>query len=328
VTRAEPPFFLVGNPRSGTKMLRELLNRSPEVWISAVESHFIPRLTRDLARYGNFQDHANFERLAAALRSTRASWHWSQRGVHIDSDRWYGLCRAYDWPSVLEALFRCVYEQEIPAPRRSWESILWGDKTPAYLTELPLLAELYPRARFVHLVRDPRDCALSSLDAWGSTPVRTAQEWADRVRTCRAAGVRLGPERFHELRYEDLLTDLRGRLADVFAFLGVPTPADAGRFLRVPENLGAARGQEQVVAANRQKWRSRMPPALRRRIEGVTGDLLDSLGYEREYPDLPTRRLPAAHLAAYRALDAWRQLRARRKEQGGWVRGLRSLLWP
>ncbi len=328
MTRAEPPFFLVGNPRSGTKMLRELLNRSPEIWISAVESHFIPRVTRDLTRYGNLEERANFDRLAGALQSTRAFWHWNQRGVHIDTDRWYGLCRAYDWPGVLEALFRCAHEQEIPAPRRAWESILWGDKTPAYLTELALLAELYPRARFVHLVRDPRDCALSSQDAWGSTPLRTAQEWADRVRTCRAAGARLGAERFHELRYEDLLTDVRGRLGDLFAFLGVPTPKDAGRFLRVPENLGAARGVDQVVAANRQKWKNRMPPPLRRRIEGVTGDLLDALGYEREHPELPTRRLRVAHLAAYRALDGWRQLRARRQEQGGWVRGLKSLLWP
>ncbi len=309
-------------------MLRELLNRSPEIWISAVESHFIPRITRDLSRYGDLRDRVNFDRLAGALRSTRAFWHWSQRGVHIDPDRWYGLCRTHDWPGVLEALFCCAYEQEMPAPRRAWESILWGDKTPAYLTELPLLAALYPRARFVHIVRDPRDCALSSLDAWGSTPVRTAQEWADRVRTCRAAGARLGPARFHELRYEDLLSDVRGRLGALFEFLGVPTPADAGRFLRVPENLGAARGSAQVVAANRQKWKSGMTPALRHRIEGVTGDLLDALAYEREHPGLPTRRVPAAHLAAYRALDAWRQLRLRRTEQGGWVRGLRSLLWP
>jgi hypothetical protein len=309
-------------------MLRELLNRSPEIWISAVESHFIPRITRDLSRYGDLCERPNFDRLAGALGSTRAFWHWSQRGVRIDTDRWYDLCRTHDWPGVLEALFRCAHEQEIPAPRPSWESILWGDKTPAYLTELPLLAALYPRARFVHIVRDPRDCALSSLEAWGSTPVRTAQEWADRVRACRAAGARLGGERFHELRYEDLLTDVRGRLGALFDFLGVATPAEAGRFLRVPENLGAARGSDRVVAANRQKWKNRMSPALRRRIEGVTGDLLDALGYEREHPELPTRRVPAAHLTAYRALDAWRQLRVRRKEQGGWVRGLRSLLWP
>jgi hypothetical protein len=326
VTRATPPFFLVGNPRSGTKMLRELLNRSPDVWISAVESHFIPRFTREIARYGDLGRRADFDRLVEALRGTRAFWHWTRRGVRIDGERWWNLCRTRDWPGVLEALFHAVHEQEIADPPRPWADILWGDKTPAYMAELPLLAGLYPHARFVHLVRDPRDCVLSTQDAWGNTPLRTAQEWADRTRACRAAGARLGTARFHELRYEDLVTDVHGRLAAVFDFLGVPTPADAGQFLRVPEDLGSTRGAGEVVARNCQKWKQKMPAGLRRRVERVTGDLLDAYGYEREHPDVPTRRLPAVQLATYRLLDAWRQLQFRRREQGGWLRGLRFLL--
>ncbi len=326
MTRAEPPFFVVGNPRSGTKMLRELLNRSPLVWISDVESHFIPRFTRELASYGTLGERANFDRLVAALRETRAFWHWTRRGVQVDTERWWSLCRTRDWPGVLEALFHCVHEQEVPDAPTPWGETLWGDKTPAYMAELPLLASLYPGARFVHLVRDPRDCVLSTQDAWGNTPLRTAQEWADRVRACRAAGAALGAGRYHELRYEDLVSDVRERLGAVFDFLGVPTPPDAGQFLRVPENLGSARGAGAVVTHNRQKWKQKMPPALRRRVEGVTGDLLDAYGYEREHPDVPTRRIPAARMAAYRLRDAWRQLQFRRKEQGGWVRGLRFLL--
>lgn len=307
-------------------MLRELLNRSPDVWISAVESHFIPRFTRELGRYGDLGRREHFDRLAHDLRGTRAFWHWNRRGVEVHGDRWWSLCRTRDWPGVLEALFRCVHEQEIVHAPKPWEEVLWGDKTPAYMGELPLLARLYPDARFVHLVRDPRDCVLSAEDAWGNTPVRTAQEWADRVRACRAAGAALGRERFHELRYEDLVTDVRGRLGGVFDFLGLPTPPDAGQFLRVPENLGSARGAGEVVTRNRQKWKQKMSPALRRRVERVTGDLLDAYGYEREHPGVPTRRLPAVQMTAYRLRDAWRQLQFRRKEQGGWVRGLRFLL--
>jgi hypothetical protein len=194
------------------------------------------------------------------------------------------------------------------------------------MTDIPLLAGLYPRARFVHLVRDPRDCVLSTQDAWGNSPVRTAQEWADRVRACRAAGAAVGPSRFLELRYEDLVSDVRGCLAGVFEFLGVPTPPDAGQFLRVPENLGSARSAGEVMTRNRQKWKQSMSLALRRRVEGVTGELLDAYGYEREHPEEPTRRVPAVHMAAYRLKDTWRQLQFRRKEQGGWLRGLRFLL--
>ena len=136
------------------------------------------------------------------------------------------------------------------------------------MERLPLLATLYPQARFVHLVRDPRDCVLSTQDAWGNTPLRTAQEWADRVRRCRSAGLALGRGRFLELRYEDLVGDVRGQLAGVFDFLGVPTPADAGQFLRVPENLGSARGAAEVVTRNRQKWKQTHVADVRRRHRG------------------------------------------------------------
>ena len=324
MTRAEPPFFVVGNPRSGTKMLRELLNNSPEVWISDVESHFIPDFTRARARFGDLGDRARFAALADALRKTRAFWYWSRRGVGIDTDHWYAACRAYDWPAVLEGLFHCVYEQEMAAAARPWHEILWGDKTPVYMTEILLLAGLFPRARFVHIVRDPRDCVLSSQTAWGDSPLRAAQRWADRTRLCRMAGRELGAARYHELRYEHLVADVAGALGAVFGFLGVPTPPDAGRFLRVPENLGGARGDTRVRADNRQKWKRAMEPALRRRIEELTGDLLDDLGYEREHPDLPLCRLSELRMHAYRVRDAWHQVRFRARELG-WIEGLRFL---
>lgn len=326
VERAAPPFFVVGNPRSGTKMLRELLNASPDVWISDIESHFIPAFTRTIAGYGDLAERDNFARLAAALRGTRAFWYWTRRGIAIDTEDWYAACRTHDWPGVLEGLFHCVWTQEVPAVARPWEAVLWGDKTPVYMAELPLLADLFPRARFVHIIRDARDCCLSSAATWGDSPLRTAQRWTDRLRACRAAGRTLGPERYHELRYEDLVADVRGTLGGVFDFLGLPTPPDAGRLLRAPENLGAARGEARVVAGNTQKWKTRMPAELRRRVEGVAGDLLAELGYEREHPDLPVRRLSAARMAAYRLRDAWRQLRFRRRELGGWVEGIRFFL--
>jgi hypothetical protein len=316
VRRAEPPFFLVGNPRSGTKMLRELLNRSPDVWISDIESHFIPPFTHRLAEFGDLDDRTNFERLAEALGKTRAFWYWTRRGVVVDVDAWYATCRRHDWPGVLEGLFHVVHDQEISDPPKPWDEILWGDKTPVYMTELTSLAQVFPAARFVHLVRDPRDCALSGAYTWGDSPLRTAQRWADRTRLCRDAGHRLGSERYFELRYEDLVTDVRGVLGQVFDFLGVPVPLDAGQFLRVPENLGEARGQAEVIDRNRHKWKARMDPAVRRRIEGIAGDLIEVFGYEREHPELPVRRLSRFELAVLKLRDAWRQVQFRRRELG------------
>jgi hypothetical protein len=325
VERATPPFFVVGNPRSGTKMLRELLNASPDLWMSEVESHFIPKFTRALAAYGDLAERGSFDRLVAALRRTRAFWQWEHRGVHVASDEWWEACPTRDWPGVIGGLFACVYRRE-SGSARGWAEIVWGDKTPVYMGEIPLLSDLFPAARFVHIVRDPRDCVLSTESAWGNAPLRTAQEWADRVRRCRAAGRVLGTGRYLELRYEDLTDDVRAELVRVFDFLGVPLPADAGRLARAPENLGAAKGSREVLAANTRKWKARMAPSLRRAIEGITGDLLDGYRYEREYPGEPVRPLSRIRMEGYRVRDAWRQLRFRRRELGSWAEAVRFLM--
>ena len=306
-------------------MLRELLNVSPYIWMSDVESHFIPKYTRKVAGYGDLAQRAAFQRLTDDLRKARAFWQWEHRGVHVDTDAWYAACRRHDWPGVIEGLFHCVHQAEIAIPPQPWGEIVWGDKTPDYMGEVTLLAELFPAARFIHLVRDPRDCCLSSEDAWGNSILRTAHEWASRVRACRAGGLPLGSDRFRELRYEDLIGDVSGTLGQLFDFLGVPTPADAGRFLRVPENLGAAKGADRVVATNKQKWKTKMDPRVRRQIEGLTGDLLDAYGYEREHPALPTRALSGAQLMGYRLRDAWLQLQFRRRELGSWTAAVRFL---
>jgi hypothetical protein len=317
---------VVGNPRSGTKMLRELLNASPAVWISDVESNFIPRFTREIARYGDLARFENFVRLATDLEGTRAFWHWQRRGVRLDHRGWFDACPTHDWPGVLRGLFRSVYPLEMPGDPRPWEAVVWGDKTPLYMIEMPLLADLFPAARFVHIVRDPRDCALSSAAAWGNSLLRTAQEWADRVRACRRDGAGLGPARYCELRYEDLLADPPAALGRLFEFLGVPPPADPGRLARVAENVGAARGEARVLAENQRKWQRRMSPGMRRRFESVCGDLLDVLGYDREYPEIESWRVPPLRMRAYALRDAWRQVQFRRRELGGWLPSLGFLL--
>lgn len=307
-------------------MLRELLNASPDLWMSEVESHFIPKFTRQIGRYGDLSSLRRFTRLADALRRTRAFWQWERRGVRVGTEEWFNACPRHDWPGVVEGLFRCVYEREVPGAPTPWRRLVWGDKTPVYMGEIPLLAGLFPQARFIHIVRDPRDCVLSTESAWGNTPERTAQEWADRVRRCRTAGQGLGGGRYLELRYEDLVADVRGGLGRLFDFLGVPTPPDAGRLRRAPENLGAAKGAREVVAGNTEKWKAGMDPATRRTIEALTGDMLDAYGYEREHPGLPIVTLSPARMAAYRARDAWRQLRFRRRELGSWAEAVRFLL--
>ena len=93
----------------------------------------------------------------------------------------------------------------------------WGDKTPMYMRHLGLIERLFPDAQYVHLIRDGRDAALAFLDmpegvvtrTWAHprSPAGFACEWRTEVRRARDLGRRLGPSRYLEIRYEELVAD-------------------------------------------------------------------------------------------------------------------------
>ena len=208
------PLFIVGMPRSGTKLLRGLLNRHPRIGVSRNESEFLPWLAHRFARFGDLRRRERFDAFYAEM--LRHSYFRFQReqGRLIDAGRWHAACAEFSAAGVFEALMRT----EVDAPRGSGR--IWGDKSPSYIDDLPLLKQLYPAARVLHIVRDVRDYCLSMHKAWGKDMLRAAQRWADGVRKARKDGAALGAD-YLELRYEDLLARTEPELRRVCAFLGV-----------------------------------------------------------------------------------------------------------
>src|SRR4029077_17606559 len=108
----------------------------------------------------------------------------------------------------------------------------WGDKTPMYMRHLPLLERLFPEAQYVHLVRDGRDAALSFLEmpegtfsrSWAhpTTPARFACLWRKEVSAARALGRRAGSGRYHEMRYEELVSNPGGAVSAICRFADIP----------------------------------------------------------------------------------------------------------
>src|SRR5205823_5272444 len=102
--------------------------------------------------------------------------------------------------------------------------------------------ELFPSTRFVHLVRDGRDVALSALDwvghgpsvryaLWEDEPVAVcALWWGRRVSAGRAAGPTLGPGRYREVQYEALVQRPEGAIRDLARFLALPFDPHMLRF--------------------------------------------------------------------------------------------------
>lgn len=204
---------------------------------------------------------------------------------------------------VTEAPYATAIEAAYRAYARVNGKSRWGDKTPRYVESIPLLAKLWPDGRFVHLVRDGRNVALSYADVpFGpKNVVRAAQLWAARVRMGLAAGRALEHGRYIEIRYEDLVDDAEGEAKDLCDFLDLDF--DSGMLDYTERARGAvlprAKKYNPHVAerpiSKVRSWEESMPPAHVEVFEAVAGDVLSELGYERRFPKLGARaRLVAA----------------------------------
>jgi len=168
----------------------------------------------------------------------------------------------------------------------------WGDKTPRYVEDIPFLAELFPTARFVHLIRDGRNVALSYAHVpFGPKNVtKAAQLWADRVRVGCKAGRALPAGRYIEVRYEDLVEDAPGEAKDLCEFLELdfdPGMLEYTERARDAVLTRAAQYNPNVTSkpTKTRSWEEEMPADQVETFEAVAGDVLSELGYERRFPD-------------------------------------------
>jgi hypothetical protein len=204
----------------------------------------------------------------------------------------------------------------------------WGDKTPLYMQYLPLLDGLFSAARYVHLVRDGRDAAVSFLsvapgimtEGWGHPrdAAGFACQWATEVRAARALGARVGHDRYLEVRYETLVAGPEAELRRICSFAALEY--DDGMLAYVGRTDSARKEHQQRLGepprVGVRDWRTEMAPTDVAAFERVAGDLLHELGYEATTGGHDARRL-----AAYRAKTwAWRSLGAVTQRSPLWRR--------
>jgi sulfotransferase family protein len=281
-----PYTFLVGSARSGTTLLRRVVNAHPQIAI-APETHWVPRFYEQ--RRGVTEDGAATPELVSQLISYRR---FPRFGVSAEDVR---ALLERDGP-VSYADFVSGFYDLIGQARGKR---LVGDKTPEYARAVPLLHALWPGARFVHLIRDGRDVALSVLNwkrepgasrfpTWHEDPVMTvALWWAWHVGLACEAGRALPRRLYHELRYEALVTNPEEQCAALCAFLDLPYDEAMVRFYegRTRDEPGlSAKRAWRPITPNLRNWREQMPPGDAERFEAVAGELLDELGYERAHP--------------------------------------------
>ncbi len=291
------PFpFLVGSERSGTTLFRLMLDAHPDMAIPP-ESYFIVDLYRRRKRYERKGQRYNTVAVANDLAGSRWFRAWGMPPKTLAT-----AMRREDDVDFAEAM-RKVYRGYAKMHGKS----RYGDKTPAYVQHIRVLAEIFPEARFVHIIRDGRNVAMSLNEVkWGPNDVlEAALQWKERVMRGRQAGAELGAHRYLEVRYEGLVEQPEPVLREVSGFVELPFD-DA--MLRHPETAvervpgrpdGLHRRAATAPAAVRD-WRQDMARGDLEAVEAGVGDLLEELGYERAVPDPPREAERRAQVAASR----------------------------
>ena len=277
--RSTDPLFIVGFQRSGTTLLRLMLNAHPEIAIPHDSADLWPTYARlSIKKYGGLSTPDDVRRMIDDLLAEPRIRAWQTK---LRRDTLLEEPLPSSFPEVMRR-FHEVYA-------RAHGKARWGDKNTGTLVELDRLNAEFPACRIVHLVRDGRDCALSHRDyLYGyENLLRVALEWREQVALCHKMGAMLPPERFHELRYEDLLVDPASALQRVCEFLGVafaPSMLEYHRHVEdhVPQERRALWPMldRPPTAANAFKWKSTMSSRDRAIFQRAAGELLRAFGYE------------------------------------------------
>jgi hypothetical protein len=280
-----PAPFVVGAGRSGTTLLRLMLDSHPDLAIPP-ETNMMPRVIRQCRDSQNNAD----DFLAAVTSSPR----WPD--FHMSAETLGERVRALS-PFDLSEAIREYYRLYAAGKGKK----RWGDKSPGHVQSLQLLARWLPEVRFLHMIRDGRDVALSILPLhFGPNTIEEAAHWWSRsIEKARRQARSI--DFYMEIRYEELVENTEAVLRRTCRFIELPWDESILAYHQRAANrlteLGSLvtstgevipaetrRGIHEMTtkppnASRIEVWRTGMSDADRRVFESIAGNMLRDLGY-------------------------------------------------
>jgi hypothetical protein len=255
------PLFPLGAPRSGTTLLARILNAHPGVLMTNETAVFLLL-------------HENIKKSRQGV----------QAGI-LYGKEYHDLWSAHLAENA-QRLIESYYEKICRAAGKR-DLRYWGEKHPHHNRCLDFIGSLYPAARYVYIVRDPRDTACSIAAMRGTTFRAALETWRHFAGTYEQFARALPPERLHCMRYEDLAADYESESRRLFGFLRLDYHRRVARFLAqyrnvdMHTNLGprAARADFGLTSVGR--WRREVGEADQAYAQTLSADYLDRHGYDR-----------------------------------------------
>jgi hypothetical protein len=296
------PVFVVGPSRSGTNLVRALLNAHSAIWISA-ETHYFddlrPRLSQ--GELGE-SDRERCERYFLALGHRAYGRAGDPARSKIDAAALRELA------TMLGGTGDAYFEAFCTLRARLHGKASWGEKTPRHAYRVAEIFDAFPAARLVCLVRDPRAVAASFRDwhAGGGRdgldpgdeaglaaereqsrrayhPILASLLWRGTMRAEHEALLRFGPERVRLQRFEELAAAPESAVRSLCEWLGLEVEPAMLEIPVVNSSYADGSGSEAI-----DRWRAKLPERDLAVVERCCGPLMQELGYEAVAPRVST----------------------------------------
>lgn len=290
------PFFIVGSGRSGNTLLRKLLMEKSKVVIPPE----IPGLGSVIRRFsqvgcgewGEIVDKVlmTFHQLADIDVKTYDSSGNSivynlANELNIDFEVLKAELRSV--PSKEQSLNKMIASiYEAYSQRMFGEVMPWGDKTPWNVFHYPRIKKVFPQAKYIHMLRDGRDCVSSYVNSLGSLMNLDCRSAAHRWRSSVRSVVKIkeqNPDRFMEVRYEDLVLSPDSIASQVIEFLGFESISKGGVDQKMLGDVNASHHRNLLGSINAQsvgRWKSDLSDHEKNIVTKLILSELTSYGYE------------------------------------------------
>ena len=311
------PIFIVCCPRSGSTLLRLILDSHPRLAVPppAWLFHYIYPY---LYSYGDLGVEENVRALIEDALKTPAIEGWP---IDPKVEEVREEMRTASFAEMYAAFHR-IYARPKGKER-------WGEKTPRDCFYMADIKEMYPDAQFIHILRDGRDSAIDISDSilWPNGLYAAAQMWRQFVEAAEEESKALGAEACITVKYEDLCTDPEATIQRLCSFLGEEF---APQMLAHHETESTRQWAQAPVHAKTVRpintdyvgmYKNRLRPGDRAVLDGLIGSMLRETGYPVEGESMKLSRrdkqkiLENDTLSNPKAIDYKRWHEARRKER-------------
>jgi hypothetical protein len=289
------PIFIVGTERSGSNLLRAILNAHENICIPH-PPHIMNELAHLVPRYGDLSQDRNFRRLIDhAVRVVEL--HFAPWDIEVDRELVFKEAVGRD----LYSIKRAIYEQYMRAKRKT----RWGCKSTFMIHHTAIVRKYHKTPKFIHLVRDGRDVAVSARDSVFNHfhPHYVSQLWSRQQKLAIQLSKELTADQFLTVRYEELTADPEKEVRKICGFLGEKYSDQMLKYASRPDSArlaGISKSWENlakpILANNTKKYLTKLTADEIFAVERNAFPELLHFGYKLENPLDALQRSVAAKL--------------------------------